>query len=85
MEIVCIYHLFVCLKLIYYFMKEKDIKLIYFSCFLVYEPLLAYILLHFAFKNKVYMYILFKASRVYGTLYFRFLLETLSTRRGQTF
>jgi hypothetical protein len=32
-KIVCIYPLFVCLKLMYYFMKEKDINLIYFSCF----------------------------------------------------
>ncbi len=43
-----------------------------------YEPLFAYILVHLVFKNKVYMYILFNASRVYGTLYFRFPLETLS-------
>jgi len=80
MEIVCIYLLFVYLQLIYYFMKEKDINLIYFSFFLVYELLFLYILVHLAFKNKVYMYILFKASRVYSTLYFRFLLETPDAR-----
>ncbi len=49
------------------------------QCSTLRNRMTAHILVHLAFKNKVYMYILFKASGVYGTLYFRFPLETLAT------